>query len=202
LENGRGSQLDINFSFNRTSYVQSIDACKSTGIPLVEKGHAADISYAFMQALPKWGKFQFFPLAGAGVNIENSDRSGFEVPGMFGLVGMYSKFAITDSIWLMYNPMWATTLVGSDTYKDYQFGGDSSIFAHEVSLSYKINPRTSVRYYGNWNDKVDYSDGDHRIEFNYHFKSLNLIQADIKKPTMMSALLLFANDQFGIGRSD
>ncbi|RKF12745.1 hypothetical protein DBZ36_20435 [Alginatibacterium sediminis] len=168
LANGRGTQLDINVAFGRTSYVQTVENAMQ-GDPTIEKTTAADISYSFMQAFPKWGKFQFFPLAGVGVNIENSASNGFEFPGMFGLVGMYSKLAITDDIWLMYNPMWVTTLVGSDIYKDYQFGGDSNLLAHEVSLSYKISPRTSVRYFGNWNDKVDYAHGDHRIEFNYQF---------------------------------
>lgn len=155
LENGRGSQIDIDFNLNA-----------EYGI----------LSYSFIQALPKFGNFIFYPLAGVGAAIGNNMHekdpdasSGFSVPGVLGIVGMYSKFEVTDKIWLNYNPVWSVAAAGSDWFMDYGMGGDDSVFAHEFVASYQINPRSNIRYFANWSDSVDFSDGDHRIEYNYQF---------------------------------
>ena len=154
-KNGRGSQVDINYDFNH------------------EFGTA---SYSFIQASPKFGPFQLFPLAGLGAafgnNVIGDDGkviSGYSVPGTFLLVGMYSKIEITDKIWFNFNPMWMTTLSGSELYKEYGFEKDDSVLRQEVALSYQFTPVFNVRYFSNWSDKTDFEDGDHRIEFNYQF---------------------------------
>jgi hypothetical protein len=158
--NGQGSQIDVEFDLTLK---------------------AGSASYAFIQALPKMGRFQFYPLAGVGLAIANNvnehplwseanSPSGFSVPGAFVLVGMYGKMTITDNIWFNYNPIWLTSVGGSDAYTENTYGvGEDSVFTHEVSLSYQINPRMNIRYFGNWSDITDFSDGDQRIELNYQF---------------------------------
>ncbi len=148
LTNGRGTQIDVNYNVDKET---------------------ADASYSMLQALPKWGALQLYPLAGVGVTLANDAERGYEIPGTFGVVGMYSKVELTEKVWLNYNPMWLTTLSGSDEYKNQYYAGESNIFTHEFALSYQINPRANVRYFANWNDKVSFGDGDHRIEFNYQF---------------------------------
>ncbi len=156
--NGQGTQIDAEFNLN-----------SNTG----------SVSYAFIQALPKWGPVQLYPLAGAGLALANnvnnhplwSDEnspSGYSLPGAYALVGMYGKVTITDKIWFNYNPIWLTSVGGSNAYKDNTYGaGESSVFTHEVALSYQINSRMNVRYFGNFSNLTDFSDGDQRIEFNY-----------------------------------
>lgn len=163
--NGRGAQLDMNYN--------------------VEK-EQLDTSYSFIQALPKWGALQLYPLAGAGVRITNGkvdttvdtesgtypiDKSiGYTIPGVYGVVGMYSKLAITDKLWVNYNPMWLTAIAGSDDFMESAFGqGNSEVFANEVSLSYQITPRFNVRYFANWTQEQEFKEGDQRIEVNYQF---------------------------------
>ena len=85
------------------------------------------------------------------------------------MVGMYTKIEITDKLWLNFNPMWMTTLSGSDLYKEHGFESDDSILRQEVAVSYQFTPVFNVRYFSNWSDKTDFADGDHRIEFNYQF---------------------------------
>ncbi|MDO6686518.1 MULTISPECIES: hypothetical protein [unclassified Agarivorans] len=156
LSNGRGSQLDVSYDIGS------------------EMGSA---SYSFIQALPKFGPVQFYPLAGAGVAFANNyaegtadHAAGYSVPGTFALVGTYSKITITDKIWLNYNPMWMSSLSGSDFYKDNAFGiGNSDVFAHEFAASYQINARANIRYFANWTEYSNFQDGDHRVEFNYQF---------------------------------
>ncbi|TOD47751.1 hypothetical protein CGJ69_01150, partial [Vibrio parahaemolyticus] len=49
------------------------------------------------------------------------------------------------------------------------YAGEDNILTHEFALSYQINPRANIRYFANWNEHVNFGDGDHRIEFNYQF---------------------------------
>lgn len=159
IKNGRAAQID--FSYNTKPNLVAEDS--------------ADLSYSFIQALPPMGRFTFYPLAGVGVSIGKDAReddgsidSGYSTMGVYGLVGMYSKITITKKIWLNYNPFWLTTIAGSDTYTDHYYGfNNSNILTHEVALSYQINPRMNLRYFANFNENVDFVDGDHRIEFNY-----------------------------------
>ena len=159
LTNGRGAQVDVNYNFD------------------TNQGSA---SYSFIQALPKFGPVNLYPLAGAGIAAgepltdktradadELHDR--YDMHGTFYVAGMYAKIEITDKIWLNYNPMYMGTISGSDTYKNGAFSDDDSIMTHEFAASYQINPRFNVRYFANWNEEVSFDDGDHRIEFNYQF---------------------------------
>ncbi|WP_164684032.1 hypothetical protein [Vibrio maerlii] len=159
LTNGRGAQVDLNYNFDKN------------------QGSA---SYSFIQALPKFGPVNLYPLAGlglaAGDPLADPSREGeaqlrdrFDMHGTFYVAGMYAKVEITDKIWLNYNPMYMGTISGSDVYKDNGFAGDDSIMTHEFAVSYQINPRLNVRYFANWDEDVDFDDGDHRIEFNYQF---------------------------------
>ncbi len=162
--NGRGSQLDLNYNVEQ----ESLNA-----------------SYSFIQALPKWGNLNLYPLAGLGVNVRNGNfpsctdandcqtepqDNGYTVPGTYAVVGAYTKYAITDKLWLNYNPMWLTTLSGSKSYVDNAYGvGMSSIFTNEFAVSYQFTPRFNVRYFANWTQEQSYFEGDQRVEFNYQF---------------------------------
>lgn len=158
-KNGRGSQIDLNYSFKESLLAE----------------RAGTASYSVIQALPKIGRFQFYPLVGAGLNfglnvLEDDNRidSGYSINGTFGLLGMYSKVTITDKIWFNYNPFWFSTLSGANNYRENAYGIDKSeILTHEVSLSYQLTPIFNVRYFGNWNDNYSFGDGNHRIEVNY-----------------------------------
>lgn len=157
-KNGLGSQVDV--SYNQNSKTGSS-------------------SYALIQALPKMGIIQLYPLAGLGLSVANNvnenllwndadSPSGISIPGVFATVGMYSRIAITKNIWFNYNPIWMTSLAGSPNYMKNTYAlGKSDLFTHEVALSYQITPVFNVRYFGNWSNLVDFQDGGQRIEFNY-----------------------------------
>lgn len=159
MTDGRGSQIDVNYNFDANHIA------KQTG----------DVSYSIMQALPKMSIFNLYPLAGVGASFgqdivedDGSIDDGFSINGTFGLIGMYGKITITDKFWLNYNPFWLTTFSGSNIYKDHAYGsGNSSLFTHEFAINYQFTPRLNVRYFANWNENVDFGDGDHRIEVNY-----------------------------------
>lgn len=152
LTNGRASQIDVNY-----------DAGNESGTS----------SYSFIQALPKMGRLNLYPLAGAGVAFGNNiledgqKIGGYTVPGTFAVAGVYSKLELTDKMWFNYNPMWTSTLSGSDQFTEYGMEGDDNLLSHEISLSYQIDPRFNVRYFANWTENSSFEDGEHRIEFNY-----------------------------------
>ncbi|MGF1697242.1 hypothetical protein L4C54_16360 [Vibrio lamellibrachiae] len=153
IKTGRARQIDAKYDLNS------------------ESGMA---SYSVIQALPALGPINLFPLAGAGVafgnNVVGDDGdviSGYSIPGTYGVVGTYAKLNLSDKLWLNYNPMWLTTLSGSDTYKQHGFENHDSVLTHEFAISYQFTPRFNVRYFANWSEHTDFSDGDHRIEFNY-----------------------------------
>ena len=155
---GLGSQIDVEFNLH------------------AKTGSAA---YSLIQALPKWGPLQLYPLAGVGLAIANNvnnhalwgdanSPSGYSFPGAYGVAGMYGSLTVTDKIWINYNPVWLHSLGGSDAYKDNTYGkGESSVLSHEVALSYQISPVFNVRYFGNWSNLTDFNKGDQRIEVNY-----------------------------------
>lgn len=161
LTNGRGSQVDVSWDFD------------------ANQGSA---SYSFIQALPKMGPINLYPLAGLGMAAGeeivpnsggNSDadqlRDRYNFHGTFYVAGLYGKLEITDKLWLNYNPMYMGTVSGSSAFTDYGFDGSDSILLHEAAISYQINPRTNVRYFANWSENNSYSDGDHKVEVNYQF---------------------------------
>ncbi|MCY9825033.1 hypothetical protein OTK54_02765 [Vibrio chagasii] len=153
LTNGRGSQIDANYDFANES---------------------GTLSYSVIQAIPRIGLIEFYPLAGVGASFgnnvigDNGDViSGYSIPGTFAVIGTYGKLNITDKIWLNYNPMWMSTLSGSDNFNNQGMAGESELFAHEFAASYQINPRLNVRYFANWTEHDDFMDGEHRLEVNY-----------------------------------
>ena len=153
--NGRGTQIDVTY-----------DRHSESGV----------LSYSLLQGLPKWKNFNLYPLVGIGLAYANNAlqddgtiQSGFSVPGTLAVVGMYGKYTVNDTIWLNYNPFWTVGLVGSDVFMDHGFEGHSSVLTHEATVSYKLSPRSNVRYYGNWSQYIDFKDGAHRIEYNYQF---------------------------------
>ena len=164
IENGRGQQVDFNYSLNET--------------PLAEE--SGSLSYSLIQALPKMGEVNLYPLAGVGLafgnNVLDMDDAtqtpevdeGYSIQGAFGLIGMYGKLALTDKLWLNYNPFYLMTLSGSDLYKDNAYGaGEDDILTHEFSASYQITPVFNTRYFANWNENLDFTKGEHRVEVNY-----------------------------------
>ncbi|GAM54104.1 hypothetical protein JCM19231_3624 [Vibrio ishigakensis] len=98
LTNGRGGQVDISWDFD---------------------SNQGSASYSFIQALPKIGMFNFYPLAGLGVAAgeelvpgtggdldADQVRDRYNLHGSFYVAGMYSKMQLTDNFWLNYNPMY------------------------------------------------------------------------------------------------
>ncbi|KEQ17925.1 hypothetical protein [Endozoicomonas numazuensis] len=144
MTRGRGTQLDLSYDLRS------------------EMGSA---SYSFIQALPKMGAVTLYPLAGMGVAFGNNvqdEQSGYTLPGVFAIAGMYGKLDITDRIWLNYNPMVVKPLSGADFYMN---AGSETL--HEAAVSYQLLPRLNLRYFANWSNKTAFQDGDHRIEVNY-----------------------------------
>ena len=91
LTNGRGQQLDVNYN-RKDNHLAD------------ENGNA---SYAIIQALPKVGLFNFYPLIGMGMEFGNnvieddgSIDSGYSIQGFNGLIGTYIKMAVTDKLWI------------------------------------------------------------------------------------------------------
>lgn len=182
LPKGRATQFDLSYSVEQSLVAdQTLNA-----------------SYSYIQALPKLWRINLYPLAGVGAaigkdaidDIKDVDQktgvmqcyashgsasscdvdNGYSMMGVYGLVGMYSKFTITDKMWLNYNPFWLSTIAGSDVYEDNAYGlGESHILTHEFAASYQFTPRFNMRYFANWDENTDFMDGDHRIEFNYQF---------------------------------
>lgn len=134
------------------------------------------LSYSVLASIPKIWRFKLYPLVGVGAAVANNlnevdpqSSSGFTIPGVLGAVGLYAKFTITDKVWLNYNPNWSFALAGSDWFMDHGLGGHDNLYAHELVASYQINPRLNIRCYNDWSSKENFSDGIHKIEFNYQF---------------------------------
>lgn len=149
MTNGRGAQIDISWNLD-----------SKTGTA----------SYSLIQALPAMGPVQFYPLAGLGLAVREDKVDGYEIPGSFGLVGLYSKVTITDNIWLNYNPFFFSTLGGSQVYQNNAYGlKKDTMMTHELIASYQLNPRQNFRFFANWTETVQFEDGDFRVEFNQQF---------------------------------
>lgn len=141
-----GSQTDIDYNVDR------------------DFGYA---TYSILKAVPKFGPFYLYPLAGVGVAIQKTTDEGFEFPGMIYAVGMYAKIEITKKIWLNYNPSFYKTLTGSVQFQDDAFGTDEDYQVnHEFVASYQFTPRFNIRYFAGWTDKTDFVDGSHRLQIN------------------------------------
>lgn len=71
--------------------------------------------------------------------------------------------------------LWMVTLSGSEIDIAHGLEEHASALADEIALSYQISPRLNVRYFSNGSEHTDFSDGDHRIEFNYQLYTQYLI---------------------------
>lgn len=128
-------------------------------------------TYGIIQALPKAGRFQAYPMLAVGTTIidlnktdhrldtENGTIGGHHLLGFYGLAGMYSRYSVTDNIWLNYNPM---SLFGATG----ELSGES-LLLHEAAISYQLTTRANIRYFANWSDDIRYANGDHRLMFTY-----------------------------------
>ncbi|GAL15939.1 hypothetical protein JCM19233_6961 [Vibrio astriarenae] len=161
LENGRGSQIDLTWN---------VDSKQGT------------LSYSLIQSLPKISVFNFYPLGGLGIAAGqelvpdsggNPDadqfRDRYNLHGTYYVIGVYSKIGVSDKVWFNYNPMFLGTISGSSTYRKNAFNGYNTVLAHELAMSYQLTPRANVRYFANWTQRLNFKDGDHRIEYNYQF---------------------------------
>ena len=159
LTNGRGQQIDLNFNRKSSALAD-------------ENGN---LSYAIIQALPRVGRFNFYPLIGGGMEFGNnvieddgSIDSGYSIQGFNGLIGTYIKLAVTEKLWINYNPFYLATLSGSENYVNNAYGPDNSdVLTHEFATSYQFTPTFNIRYFANWSEYTDFADGDHRVEVNY-----------------------------------
>lgn len=148
LNKGLGAQVDINYNFN---------------------SGAGMATYSLMQALPKFGPFQLFPLAGLGVAVQDQSKiskpeaeyDGYTAPGAIALLGMYAKITISDNIWLNYNPMYISGLSGEL--------GDESVMAHEIVASYQLNQTQNIRLFINFNN----AGKDQGKDDNYRWEEIN-----------------------------
>ncbi|MDO6610916.1 hypothetical protein Q4601_03580 [Shewanella sp. 1_MG-2023] len=153
LTNGRGSQFDAQWDF---------------------ASNQGSASYSFIQALPKMGPVNLYPLAGAGIAVgepfDGSTGSGvtdrYDMHGSFYVVGMYSKIEINDKIWLNYNPMFLGAISGSEAFKSSGFSGDDSVLTHEFAVSYQFTPTQNLRLFANWDENTRFAKGEFRVEYN------------------------------------
>lgn len=156
LAKGRGSQIDFDYNVDQDS------------------GY---LSYSLIQAIPEFGPFFLYPLAGVGASITNQESidsagdisdDGFKIPGLIYVIGMYAKIVITEKIWLNYNPTFFKTLTGSASFEDNAFGaGNSDILNHEFVASYQFTPRFNIRYFAGWSSELDIANGAHRVQLNF-----------------------------------
>ncbi|AYV23715.1 hypothetical protein [Vibrio mediterranei] len=152
INSGLGSQVDLSWDFDNK---------------------VGSASYSLIQALPKMGAVQFYPLAGIGINVADVHSSliqpspdydgsiGYTIPSSFALVGFYSKIEITDDIWLNYNPMYTTQLGGVESFSNF-YG-----WQHEIAASYQLNNRSNLRAFWNFGEVLQGT--DFRVEYNYQF---------------------------------
>ncbi|MCL9773771.1 hypothetical protein [Vibrio methylphosphonaticus] len=153
-ESGLGAQIDVNWDFDNK---------------------IGSASYSIIQALPKMGAVQLYPLAGIGINVADIHSSlidpeaktgyegsiGYTIPSSFALLGLYSKIELTDNIWLNYNPMYTSQLGGIESFSDL-YG-----WQHEIAASYKINSQSNIRAFWNFGEANDGT--DFRVEYNHQF---------------------------------
>ncbi|MFG1484913.1 hypothetical protein ABMA77_02530 [Halobacteriovorax sp. RZ-1] len=133
-------------------------------------------AYSYVHGIPEFWNINLYPLGGVGLEIgknaiEDDDTidSGYSIMGINAVIGMFAKLAITKKIWLNYNPLWIVAISGSDRFENHAYGNKDNLLTHEFAIGYQINPQLNLRYFANWNNLIDYTDGDHRLEFNYQF---------------------------------
>lgn len=139
-------------------------------------------SYGLMQALPKVGFWQAYPILAGGVQYSDGElnrelvRSGIAsddevgtgtgINSFYGQFIVYNKFTITDKIWLNYNLTYTHAIFGDDYWVDKLRDGDG--LSHEFIASYQITPINNVRLYYSAGHE-SFEDGDWRLEYNHQF---------------------------------
>ena len=127
-------------------------------------------SIGMMQALPKVGFWQAYPIVGAGLWYGEDADEGIDTSGVSLNFTMYNKFTVTDKIWLNWNLTYMHGIFGSDNFKGSMNSADDSL-SHEIIASYQIDPRNNLRLWYNASQKQfnDDNTGETRLEFNHQF---------------------------------
>ncbi|WP_051303040.1 hypothetical protein [Psychromonas aquimarina] len=156
----RGRYFNVNL---KTGFAGSIDANYDTNT------ETAHVSFGALQTIPLSEKLTIYPGLYAGVMIgddvdEFGKVNGVSISAMTATAQMYSKYNITDKLWINLNPAYTTSLYGVET----------GVFDLETAVSYQITPRFNARLFHNNNMKVgNYNEELYesitRLEFNYAF---------------------------------
>jgi len=152
MTNGRGLSMDFIHNFDTNSGTASL---------------------GMIQALPKIGIWQAFPIIAAGVEYndgsqrsETNESSGLHSDFVFASFTLYNKFQITETIWANYNPVYSQAIFGDDHYTDNLKGSNG--LSHEFALSWQMTPKQNFRLWYNASQN-QFEDGDFRLEYNQQF---------------------------------
>lgn len=152
MTNGRGISMDVIHNFDSNSGTASI---------------------GMIQALPKVGFWQAFPIIAAGVQYNDGsmhaadgESTGLHSDFAFASFTLYNKFQLTDTIWANYNPVYTQAIFGDQLYTDNLRGSDG--LTHEFVLSWQMTPKQNFRLWYNTTQN-NFSDGDFRLEYNQQF---------------------------------
>lgn len=142
FKTGRGSSLDLMYN---------------------TESESGSITKGIMQMVPVTEKFTLYPILGAGIAFNQHEHAGINVPGAFLNFTLYSKYQLTEKIWLNYNPSYNHGIYGADIFKDNLKGEEG--LNHEFIASYQINPVSNVRAYYNVN-QANLDEGVWKLEYN------------------------------------
>jgi len=129
----------------------------------------AHVSAGALQTIPLTERLVIYPglyLGGMIGDQENlrGQTTGVDLLAITATAQLYSKFQITEQMWLNLNPAYTTSLYGIESNK----------FDVEVAVGYQFTPVFNTRIFHNNNvgvgnyDEVNYESVT-RIEFNYAF---------------------------------
>lgn len=152
MTNGRGISMDVIHNFDTNSGTASL---------------------GMIQALPKVGIWQAFPIIAAGVEYNDGSKhsatneaSGLHSDFVFASFTLYNKFQLTDTIWANYNPIYTQAVFGDVHYTENLKGSNG--LTHEFILSWQMTPTQNFRLWYNASQN-QFADGDFRLEYNQQF---------------------------------
>ncbi|GIU29499.1 hypothetical protein L2719_15540 [Shewanella schlegeliana] len=152
MTTGRGISMDVIHNFNANSGTASV---------------------GMIQALPKVGVWQAFPIIAAGVEYndgskrsDTNEASGLHSDFVFASFTLYNKFLLTDTIWANYNPIYTQAIFGNEHYTENLKGSNG--LTHEFILSWQMTPTQNFRLWYNASQN-QFADGDFRLEYNQQF---------------------------------
>ncbi len=165
MTTGRGLSYDIIQNLDNTG-----DQARNVNPNSKALNKMGMASVGMMQALPKIGFWQTYPIIGAGLWYGEDVEKGIDTSGVSLNFTMYNKFTVTDKIWLNWNLTYVHGIYGSDSFKDNMNSADDSL-GHEFIASYQIDPRNNLRLWYNASHKQfnDDNTGETRLEFNHQF---------------------------------